>query len=491
MKSVVYNLRDKKNLITEKGIFMGKISLVIFLIMEILFASLLIVTNILPFKMLMVVMVILFVFAFIVLKMILSKGKRPKSKIGTILAIIGSIILLAGNIYLYSTYDLFHTISKSDQQTEDIYLVTLADSKYKSIDDIDGKTVFVLTMETDSYKQAKSELKDEYNLKYEKCSDYLTLGYKLVSLDGKTYDNIIMLSAENYEMLCEQLENFESQTKILYTKSVKLKKVNIVKDVDVTKDTFNVYISGIDTYGDISKVARSDMNLIATINPRAKKILLTSIPRDAFVTLHTYGKKDKLTHSGNYGIRETVTTVEDFLGIEINYYLRVNFTTLEDVVTVLDGINVYSPVTFTTRYSNGNYTFTKGRNYLDGEHALAFARERYAFADGDNERVRNQQRVLEAIIDKITTDKSVLIKYPQLLAAIKDEIQTNMSDSDIADLIKMQLKDMSKWDIKTIAISGEGIMSTTYSAGSQKLYVMIPDQESVAAARTAIKNMKN
>jgi LCP family protein required for cell wall assembly len=300
-----------------------------------------------------------------------------------------------------------------------------------------------------------------------------------------------MLSAENYEMLCEQLENFESQTKILYTKSVKLKKVNIVKDVDVTKDTFNVYISGIDTYGDISKVARSDMNLIATINPRAKKILLTSIPRDAFVTLHTYGKKDKLTHSGNYGIRETVTTVEDFLGIEINYYVRVNFTTLQDVVNVLDGIDVYSPSTFTTRYSNGNYTFKEGVNHLDGAKALAFSRERYAFAEGDNERVRNQQRVLEAIIEKITTDKSILIKYPQLLAAVKDEIQTNMSDGDIADLIKMQLKDMAKWSIKTISIKGEGTMSTTYSTGSQKLYVMIPDEASVTAARTAIKNMKN
>ena len=255
----------------------------------------------------------------------------------------------------------------------------------------------------------------------------------------------------------------------------------------MTEETFNVYISGIDTYGSIDKVSRSDVNMIMTVDPANKKILLTSIPRDTYVTLHSYGAKDKLTHSGIYGIDETVQTVEDWLGIDINYYLRVNFTTLEDVVNVIGGIDVYSEYSF--KSAVGNYSFVKGMNHLNGEAALCFARERYAFASGDLQRVKNQQLVIEGIINKLMSNKSLLIKYPQLLGAVKDHIKTNMQDNDISSLVKMQLNDMTGWDIQMQSITGTGDMRVTYSGGSGRLSVIIPDENSVSSAAAAIRQM--
>ena len=215
--------------------------------------------------------------------------------------------------------------------------------------------------------------------------------------------------------------------------------------------------------------------------------MLTSIPRDTYVTLHSYGAKDKLTHSGIYGIDETVKTVEDWLGIDINYYLRVNFTTLEDVVNVIGGIDVNSEYSFTS--SVGNYSFVKGVNHLNGEAALCFARERYAFASGDFQRVKNQQLVIEGIINKLMSNKSLLVKYPQLLGAVKDKVKTNMSDKEISALVKMQLDDMSGWDIQMQSITGTGAMRVTYSGGSGNLSVIIPDDSSVSSAVTKIKQM--
>ncbi len=458
---------------------------VLFLLSEVIFLVMILTSGIFASKYLIFAGCILLVMTAVTLLLVRSaKGRR---KAGYVLAVFFSAILAFGSYYLYSTADLFGEISGEDKQAEDFYVVVLKDGSYESIDDIAKHTVYITSGQSDSYEAAKDKLKEEFKVEYETAGDYILLGQKLISEDGAEHDEIIYLSSINYEMICETDTSFKDSTKILDTVSIEVENTDVAKPANVTGESFNVYISGIDTFGSIDKVARSDVNMIMTVDPVNKKILLTSIPRDTYVTLHSYGAKDKLTHSGIYGIDETVKTVEDWLGIDINYYLRVNFTTLEDVVNVIGGIDVNSEYSFTS--SVGNYSFVKGVNHLNGEAALCFARERYAFASGDFQRVKNQQLVIEGIINKLMSNKSLLVKYPQLLGAVKDKVKTNMSDKEISALVKMQLDDMSGWDIQMQSITGTGAMRVTYSGGSGNLSVIIPDDSSVSSAVTKIKQM--
>lgn len=479
------NKRKRGILPVNKG---AGICAAVFLIAEIAFIALMLRADIFPAKYFIFFDFLMLIATAVILPLLCSQREKTiKRKVGAFLAVMASAVLAMGSFYLYSTYDMLNNISDRDDQSEDFHVVVLKDGSYDEAGDIKGKEVSVASVNTEAYTAAQNQLKEQLAVNYKSCATYPDLGHELVEEAGNTHDNIIFLNDDSYRTLCDEITAFEDKTKILYTISVKLENADIAKNVSVTDETFNVYISGIDTYGSINKVSRSDVNMIMTVNPKIKKILLTSIPRDMYVTLHSYGAKDKLTHSGNFGIDETVTTVEDFLGIDINYYARVNFTTLQDVVDAIGGVDVNSPQSFTT--VDGKYSFSAGLNHVDGKAALAFARERYAFNSGDNERIKNQQRVVQAIINKIMSDKSILLKYPQLLGTVKDQIQTNMTDSELSALVKMQIGSMASWEIDTVSITGTGRMSATYSMGSQPVYVMIPSETSVTAAKNAIAAM--
>ena len=292
-------------------------------------------------------------------------------------------------------------------------------------------------------------------------------------------------------MALEEIEEFtEENTRILDTIDIEAKKEttttkNTKKNVNVTEDAFSVYISGIDTSGSISNVSRSDVNMVMTVNPKTKKILLTSIPRDYHVPLASFGAYDKLTHSGIYGVDETVATVENLLDNDIHYYVKVNFTTVTKLVDALGGITVYSEYDF----SAGGHSFSVGENYLDGAAALAFARERYSFSSGDNQRVRNQQAVISGIIRKVTGSSAILTQYNSLLAALEDNLETNLSAKEITSLVKMQLSDMSSWNIEQQSLTGSGNYTTVYSMPSTTVYVMEPDQSSVESAKARINEV--
>lgn len=274
-----------------------------------------------------------------------------------------------------------------------------------------------------------------------------------------------------------------------------LSRISTVQDkglgTKVTGQPFNVYISGVDFWGDIEEVSRSDVNMIVTVNPNTRQILLTSIPRDAYITLHTYQQPDKLTHTGVYGIDETTSTVEDWLGIKIDYYVRANFNMAMALVNAMDGVDVYSDYDFKSSISK--YKYKKGWNYLTGKQALYFARERKSFKDSDQQRIKNQQRVVKAMIRKLTTSKTLLTNYTDLLDAVEGYMQTDMSQKEITSMIKLQLNDMSrKWKIDSIAISGEETMMGTYSMGMERpLTVNITDKESEKRATTLIKIVQN
>jgi LCP family protein required for cell wall assembly len=250
---------------------------------------------------------------------------------------------------------------------------------------------------------------------------------------------------------------------------------------DTTKP-FVVYISGIDTYGAISTIARSDVNILAFVNPITHKILLVNTPRDYYVQLHgTTGTKDKLTHAGTFGIDMSIKTMEDLYSVKIDYYLRVNFSSLTSIIDSIGGIEINSAYAFRM----GQYWFDVGLNQLNGAQALAFSRERYSFEEGDRTRGQNQQRVIEAIIAKINNPIN-LLHYQQILTSLGDTVQTNMSSDAISNLINMQLNDMHKWETTSISVTGAGSTNVTYSMGNIPLYVMVPDMASVEFAKTKI-----
>lgn len=290
-------------------------------------------------------------------------------------------------------------------------------------------------------------------------------------------------------MISEEIKDFKTDTKIIYTEKHELqtstKTDNTASKYSIKSGKFNVYISGIDTSGNISNVSRSDANILATVNTETHEVLLTSIPRDYYVTLHSYGAKDKLTHSGIYGINETIKTAEDILDTDINYYVRVNFTTVIKLVDKLGGIDVYSEYDFTSNAAKA-FHYNKGYNHLNGEEALAFSRERYAFNSGDNQRVKNQQAVIEAVIKKVLNSTTLLTKYTDILEALKGSFQTNIAQDDISALVKDQINNMSSWSVKTNSLTGTGASSSTYSMGSTPLYVMVPSSTSVNDAKDKI-----
>lgn len=455
------------------------------LVVEIIFISLLTVLDILPTAINIIILIIFIAFTVLIFKLLsCRKEKTAQRKVGTVISILMILLFALGCFYLFRTYAAFSKVSDEDKQYEEFYAVALKGGSYESADDLNGAVVFTHKGNSTVYDKAQDKLQEETGASCREAGGYLELKNVLIDEENNQHDEVIFLSSSHYEIICEYAEGFERFTKIIYKVSINVDNQDIAKRVGITQEPFNVYISGIDTFGGISKVSRSDVNMIMTVNPGQKEILLTSVPRDMYVKLHTYGAMDKLTHSGIYGIDETVSTVEDWLGIDINYYIRVNFTTLVDVVDVLGGVDVDSDYAFKSAVSK--YSYTEGINHLDGKAALFFARERKSFVDGDQQRIQNQQKVLEAILQKVTGSSVILTKYTSLLDAVDDEIQTNLSNSDIASLVKMQLEDLGGWTITKQYIKGAGTYHSTYSMGSRQLYVAIPDEASVTAAQKAI-----
>lgn len=255
---------------------------------------------------------------------------------------------------------------------------------------------------------------------------------------------------------------------------------------DITKP-YVIYISGIDSYGDINTVSRSDVNILAVVNPKTKQILLVNTPRDYYVQLHgTTGLKDKLTHAGTYGIDMSKNTIQDLYQTKVDYTVRINFSSLLKLIDVLGGVQVNSDEDF---YAGG-YHFKKGVNILNSKQALAFSRERHSFASGDRQRGKNQQRVLEAIVSRAGQPDS-LLNYQSILGTMGNSFQTNASSTEISNLVKQQLGTAGQWQSQSISVDGAGAMRPTYTMGSQPLSVILPDQNTVQTAISTIRQYQS
>ncbi|MFA0814888.1 MAG: LCP family protein [Anaerofustis sp.] len=341
-------------------------------------------------------------------------------------------------------------------------------------------------IDQDNTEYAVSEINDQLNATIQTTTynDFNSMTEALYNGDVEA----IVLN-ENYRTLIDENDSdFESNTKVIaqIKRTVSLDEGN-ESDISLTENTFNILVSGIDTYGDIETSGRSDVNMLITVDPVNKKILLTSIPRDFYVPL--YGNDDmydKLTHSGLYGIDCTMSTVGTLLDTKIDYYIRVNFSSVIDIVDALGGISVDSPYSF----SIDKYTFKVGKQTLSGEAALMFSRDRKNLPNGDRDRIKNQQLVMMGIIDKLMST-SIITNYTSFLNAISGTFETNLSSGQITSLIQMQLTDMSEWTIAQQYLNGSDAHKTTYTYNDESLYVMVPYENTVEDASAAVALLLN
>ena len=311
----------------------------------------------------------------------------------------------------------------------------------------------------------------------------------------EAYDNLksgkskAMVLSGSYASLLESVDsNYASNLKTIYTYKIKKKNNNSAKQVD--SKVFNIYISGIDTYGSISTVSRSDVNIIMTVNMNTHKILLTTTPRDAYVKIPGGGANqyDKLTHAGIYGVETSEQTLENLYDIKIDYYARINFTSFLKLIDQLGGVTVHNDQAFTSLH--GKFDFPVGDIQMNSEQALGFVRERYSLDGGDNDRGKNQEKVISAIVNKLASLKSVS-NFTSIVNNLQDSVQTNISLDTINALANTQLDSGSKFTVTSQAVTGTGSTGqlTSYAMPNSSLYMMKLDNSSVASASQAIKNL--
>ena len=257
----------------------------------------------------------------------------------------------------------------------------------------------------------------------------------------------------------------------------------------ITKESFVVYLSGVDNRGELTENARSDVNILAVVNPETKQVALINTPRDYYVDLAGTDSKDKLTHAGLYGVETSMATLGNLYGVNVEHYIRINFAGFISIIDAIGGVDVYSDQAFTSVGSPGYYdptTFAEGWNHLDGKSALAFARERHAFKTGDIQRGINQMKVIDAMAEKLKSP-ALLMSFSKLMDAMADCFVTSLSQEQISALVRMQLSDLSSWDIQSYSVTGTGAKSSKcYSAKGQSLYVMKPDENSVNEAKALV-----
>ncbi|WP_162606961.1 LCP family protein [Faecalitalea cylindroides] len=397
-----------------------------------------------------------------------------------------------GNLYLYQTSSTLNSITDSNEgKVKNTVSVIVKDASVTELDDLSGKNVGVLkTIDSQGTKKSQNDIEKQDVAIQTKSYDNLTSEVKAL-YDGEV-DAIIM--NEMYRPNVEEIEeytNFSNETNVVYQTVFYTDSSNeaLVVD-DITQNPFTILISGNDTYGEIDEVSRSDVNMLVTVNPVTSTVLMVNIPRDYYV--QTSFGMDKLTHTGMYGIEETKTTIENLLGIDINYTFRVNFSSAEDIVDALDGVDIYVEEGMAVERLNADWALegvTEGWNHLDGKRALAYARERHAYVDGDIQRAKNQQQVLEAIINKAASSK-ILTNYTQLLESFEGAFETNMSTSEITTLIKYELQALPEWKFENYVLRGYGDMAVCASS-NMELSVVLQDDYCVQIASEKIQAVLN
>ena len=437
--------------------------------------------NVLPLKYFLAIVIVFVVFLSIHGIFILNKKTRI-----WLLIVLNIIAFAFMSVEAFAIIKINETITFLREnlgahfETNIYNIVVNKESSYNSIEDIKDKTIkTVHDIEDMSEVERKLQEKVSMNVEYEENVVDLLLD---VATDKEL---IILVNSGNYDAMVQNDEEYESKVRILDTIEITTEVENTSSGINVTKEPFVVYLSGIDTRsGKLPSRSLSDVNIILAVNPNTKKVLMVHIPRDYYVTVHGTSSSDKLTHTGTIGgVDLTMATIEDLLEIDIPYYVRVNFNAVVNLVDAIGGINIYSDVDYTfSCWTNRNCSFNPGYNYVYGDCALAFARERHAYSTGDRHRGENQEQVIELIINKVTSSSTIISGYTNILNALDGTFETNMTMDEITSLVKMQIDDMASWNISSYNVDGTGAYLPTYSYPNQNLYVMQPKLETVTEA---------
>lgn len=460
--------RDKKHRF-------GLILAIIQLVLTIICIGFIFVLNLLNTTYVAIISVVLLLIWLIVL---LTQFTRKMHIGGKVVSILMSAILAMGVYFMIHANSLIGDITGSGYKIDKMVVVVMKNDPAESLNDT-ASYKFGIQSAIDRKKTDKAigEIEKQLDVTLD-TEEYEGIDTQIEALyDGKV--QAIIMNEGMRTTVEEHFDTFSEDTKTLENIEIK-SEVKKAKNIDVTKDPFNVYISGIDVYGDIATNSRSDVNIIATVNPKTKQILLTTTPRDYYVEFPdiTGGAKDKLTHAGIYGVDCSMSTLEELYGgIDIDYYVRVNFSGVEKIIDAIGGITVHSDYTFTTHLAP-HYTFYKGKNEMNGAEALGFARDRKSVPGGERQRGKDQQYVITAMIDKLTSP-AILTNYTKLMKAVTGCVQTNFTDKQIKALVKAQTDDPSPWNVKSLSANGTGTRGYCYSYRGKSLYVMEPDYSTI------------
>lgn len=403
----------------------------------------------------------------------------------SLMVVVLSAVYGLGNYYLYSTNTTLETVTDQGNKAKNtVSVVVLNSSGLENVNSLEGSKLGVLkTIGNEATKKSLTDLKKN-NVTYTKKTYDNMLGMLKALYDGEV--DAIVLNEAYRSNVCdlEDYTNFNNDTKVIH-KTVYYTKENSssLAVSDITSKPFNILISGNDSFGSLDENSRSDVDMLVTINPVTSTILLTSIPRDSYVKevcndyACNYGVYDKLTHTGIYGVDTTKDTIENLLDIDINYVYRVNFTSMIDIVDALGGVDVTVPegMAVSKFYTNSNLEGVhEGENHLDGKRALAYSRERKAYLDGDLQRARNQQQVLQAMFKKATSPE-IIKNYTSLLKALIGAFDTNMTTKEITSFIKYQIQAKPSWKFEQFVLKGDNDLKMSAELGSEVSVVILYD----------------
>lgn len=482
------NRRNNRNKSSNLSRTIGTVLAIILLIVSVTFSWAIYTLNMLPSNYLIIIIgTISIVTGIIFAEQLLCRGKRIPGKIVAVLMIVA---MSCGSFYLIKTNNMLANISgNSGLMIDHMVVAVRIDDNAETIEDAKDYNFGVqYALQKEDVNEAVVAIESEVNrsIKVTDCGDISNQAEALLNgeVDAVIYN-------EAYAGIVEE-ENPEyvNSVKVIYTYDIGRIMEEKVIEGDITTDPFCVYISGIDVYGSISKNSRSDVNILVYVNPSSRQILLVNTPRDYYVTFPgvTGNSKDKLTHAGIYGVGTSMATLEQLYGADIHYYARVNFTSLVTMIDALGGVEVYSEQSFTTLHDP--FYVSSGVNTFTGSQALAFVRERYALSGGDNQRGRNQQAVITAMINKVVSP-AIIKGATGLISSVSGNVDTDMPQADMQKLIKMQLSEGGGWNIISMAATGTGDRQYCYSYSGNSLYVMQPDMDSVDKIKTSIQALEN
>ena len=480
-----------KNKSIKKGIkLFSKILAGISLVVLLIFIYYLSKMNVIPSKYFYPAVIILVlleaVFVFFAMK--------KRTKLGLIigldfLVVIVMTLQIFAFIRFHQTLDFLYNGLHIKTTTDMYYVVSNKEAEYNSLETIEGKTLYYFN-DQDDIEELKTQVLEIVNVQLKEVEDY----YELFSNILIDKERLILINSVNYDTLLENDETYKDKLKIVgeieYLNEVEIEPT---KETGITSEPFTIYLSGIDTRGNgMPSRSLSDVNMFIVVNPKTRKILLVNVPRDYLVQLHgKNGKKDKLTHAGVIGgIQLSKSTVEDIVGMEADYYVRVNFKSVINLVDAVGGITVNSDVNYNIKcWTDPGCIIKPGDNKVNGRCALAFARERHGYKTGDAHRAENQQQVMRLLLDKIGSTSTILNNFGEILEALKGTFDTNISTENIQELINFQINDMRGWEMITSNMNGEGGMSYTYSYPETQLSVVFPDEKTIEEAKAKIKEV--